>query len=248
MKKAVFISYRRSDSAGYAGRVRDRLDRIFPGRVFMDVADIGSGDDFVRAIEDTLAKCALVIAVIGDKWREPGLGRSFGDAGDYVVLELGMALERGLPVVPLLLGGVVMPSEAQLPDRLKRLARMNAFEIRHTRFDQDVGEFVGEVYRKMNLKPPGRMETWLAMLAGMQQFNEFQRGLYAVFAALCGLVGLLAGILAPPADSASAFLFLLFVAPFWVLGKNSFKIGWVAHLGGVAGLCGAVIGLARATF
>jgi len=245
MKKAVFISYRRSDTAGHAGRIRDRLDRIFPGRVFMDVADIGAGEDFVRAIEDTLAKCSLVVAVIGDKWRDPGPGRRLGDAWYYVALELGMALARGLPVVPLLIGGVGMPREPELPDKLKPLARMNAFEIRHTRFDQDLGEFVAELYRRMNVKPPGRVETLFAMLMGIQQFNEFQRGLYAVMCGLSGAIGVLAGLLAPAAESAMALMFLLVAALFWMLGKNSFKLGWAANLGAAVALCGAVIGVVR---
>ena len=41
----IFVCYRREDSSGHAGRLYDRLNQRFPGRVFMDVAgiDVGTG-------------------------------------------------------------------------------------------------------------------------------------------------------------------------------------------------------------
>ena len=41
MDQNIFISYRRGDSEGYAGRIFDRLqDHFGIDRVFMDVTDI----------------------------------------------------------------------------------------------------------------------------------------------------------------------------------------------------------------
>ncbi len=37
MSVSIFLSYRRDDDAGYAGRLYDRLSALFPGAVFMDV-------------------------------------------------------------------------------------------------------------------------------------------------------------------------------------------------------------------
>ena len=54
------------------------------------------------------------------------------------------------------------------------------------------------------------------------------------------------GLLARGEDSGAALMFLLFASPFWRFGKNSFKLGWAAHLGGGAALCGAAIGLGQA--
>ena len=64
--RSVFISYRRDDAAGHAGRLSDRLvARLGAGRVFMVVEDIAPGQNFAQAIEGTLSKCNCVLAVIG---------------------------------------------------------------------------------------------------------------------------------------------------------------------------------------
>ena len=54
----VFISYRRQDSAGHAGRVQDRLRREFgPNLVFMDVDAIPLGKNFSKVLHEEVAKC-----------------------------------------------------------------------------------------------------------------------------------------------------------------------------------------------
>ena len=51
----VFISYRRDDAAGYAGRLEEALERrLGHGSVFRDVLDIEPGEDFVKAIRARL--------------------------------------------------------------------------------------------------------------------------------------------------------------------------------------------------
>jgi hypothetical protein len=46
---SVFISYRREDCPGHAGRLFDHLRaRLDPASVFMDVTDIEAGVDFVE--------------------------------------------------------------------------------------------------------------------------------------------------------------------------------------------------------
>ena len=64
--RAIFISYRRTDSEGEAGRLFDDLVRAFgEDSVFMDVADISPGLDFRQAIDDNVASCGVLLAVIG---------------------------------------------------------------------------------------------------------------------------------------------------------------------------------------
>jgi hypothetical protein len=47
----IFISYRREDSAGHAGRVRAWLQNRLGGeRIFFDLHGIEPGEDFVAAI------------------------------------------------------------------------------------------------------------------------------------------------------------------------------------------------------
>ena len=48
---AIFISYRRSDSSGYGGRLQDELaDRFGEAQVFRDVDTIRPGVDFAEVI------------------------------------------------------------------------------------------------------------------------------------------------------------------------------------------------------
>ena len=94
----IFISYRRDDSAGYAGRLYDRLAAQFGAdRVFMDVAGIELGTDFVTAIEQAVGSCQVLVVVIGDEWlstTDAAGRRRLDDPHDFVRLETGVALER----------------------------------------------------------------------------------------------------------------------------------------------------------
>ena len=67
--RAIFISYRRDDTEGYAGRLfRDLRERFGKDAVFMDVAGIDPGRDFRRVIEEQVASCGVLLAVIGKAW------------------------------------------------------------------------------------------------------------------------------------------------------------------------------------
>jgi len=61
----IFISYRREDSAGHAGRILDRLREKFGrNKVFMDVTGIEPGVDFVEAINRAEGSCDVLLVVI----------------------------------------------------------------------------------------------------------------------------------------------------------------------------------------
>ncbi len=139
--KGIFISYRRADSAPYAGRICDHLRRTFPSvSVFMDVEAINPGADFIKAVDANLADSAVVLAVIGPQWnsiRDSNGQRRVEDPNDYVVRELATAIQRQANVIPLLVGGAQMPGAATLPPSLQELSRRNAMEISDNRFAED---------------------------------------------------------------------------------------------------------------
>ena len=65
----VFVSYRRDDSSGYAGRLyADLCERFGTDNVFIDIDSLVPGSDFVDAIEETLASCDMVLVIIGRSW------------------------------------------------------------------------------------------------------------------------------------------------------------------------------------
>lgn len=142
----IFISYRRDDSAGYAGRLYDRLSAHFgTDQVFMDVAGIELGTDFVTAIEQAVGSCKVLIVVIGDEWlttTDAAGRRRLDDPHDFVRLETSVALEREIRVVPVLVGGALMPRGDELPAELKALARRQAIEISHKQWEASTRELI----------------------------------------------------------------------------------------------------------
>ncbi|HKJ01305.1 MAG TPA: toll/interleukin-1 receptor domain-containing protein [Longimicrobiales bacterium] len=145
----VFISYRRSDTRGDAGRLFDRLSGYFGSdHVFMDVDDIDPGQDFAVVLQKALARCGALIVLIGPGWvdvqREDG-SRRLDDPADFVRVEIRAALGRGARVIPVLVGGAKLPQADQLPDDLAGLLRHQAFEITDPDFHADVDRLIAGV-------------------------------------------------------------------------------------------------------
>ena len=134
MSARIFVSYRREDSADVCGRIYDRLvARFGPDAIFKDVDSIPAGADFMAQIHGVLAQCALQLVVIGPRWQ--GHADAEGHTrleqpSDFVRLEVEAALQRGLPLVPLLVQGAAMPTADELPPSLRPLATRNAVPVR----------------------------------------------------------------------------------------------------------------------
>ncbi len=130
----IFISYRRSDSADVTGRIYDRLVAKF-GRefIFKDVDSIPLGSDFKEHLARKVSECDVLLAVIGDSWlsalEEKGNNPSLSTR-DFVRIEIQSALERNIPVIPLLVRGAKMPNEDDLPADLQKLVYRNGIPIR----------------------------------------------------------------------------------------------------------------------
>ncbi len=142
MGRVIFISYRRDDTEGEAGRLFDDLVRSFgENSVFMDVSDINPGMDFRKAIDDNVAGCGVLLAMIGPEWssiKNSAGARRLDDPNDFVRLEIASALARNVAVIPVLVHDAKMPRPEDLPDNLKDLAFRNSVELTHTRWNSDV--------------------------------------------------------------------------------------------------------------
>lgn len=145
----IFINYRRGDSIATAGRLHDRLVRAF-GRnnIFMDVDHIPVGVDFVKHLETQVGACEAFLAVIGQTWletKDEAGRRRIDDPKDFVAIEIAAALERNIPVIPVLIDGACIPEADQLPEPLRPLARRHAIEIRNSQFGSDADRLIAKV-------------------------------------------------------------------------------------------------------
>src|SRR5262249_46294491 len=132
MSAKIFISYRRDDSAGHAGRLTDRLEQEF-GRdsLFIDVDAIPLGVNFVKVLYEEVSKCGMLLAVIGPNWldaRDEDGNPRLQNPSDFVRIEIAAALQRDIPVIPILLDGARIPRAIGLPDDIKELASRNGLD------------------------------------------------------------------------------------------------------------------------
>jgi TIR domain/WD domain, G-beta repeat len=154
----IFISYRRQETSDLAGRLYDRLaDRFGEDQVFMDVDTIELGADFAEVITSAVGTCEVLLAVIGPGWltvADKHDRRRLDDPDDVVRLEVEAALDRDVRVIPILVGGAVMPQRGELPDSLAKLARRNGLNVRHDSFRSDVARLVTAIERIVAVGPP----------------------------------------------------------------------------------------------
>jgi hypothetical protein len=165
MAGSIFLSYRRDDTAGYAGRLYDRLKSRFPGRVFMDVGAIAPGSDFAASIENAVGDCAVLIALIGKQW----LSQSrLQHPSDFVRLEIAAALKRGIRVIPVLVGGATMPASSSLPEDLTGLLRRQAVGISDEDWDAACERLVAGIEKEIGAaRKPQAGLRWVLMGAGL---------------------------------------------------------------------------------
>jgi hypothetical protein len=153
----IFISYRREEGSGSAGRLHDRLREHF-GRdnVFMDVDSIEPGLDFIEVIERTVGSCDVLIALIGRQWltlTDADGQRRIDDPEDFVRHEIATALRRNIRVIPALIQGALMPRATHLPDNLQPLTRRNALDLSDAHFHRDVDRLI-ETLDRVLVPPP----------------------------------------------------------------------------------------------
>lgn len=161
----LFLSYRRDDTAGRAGRLFDSLvQRLGAGSVFQDVASISPGVDFESAVKNSLARTDASIVVIGSEWTTstgPDGVRRLDLDDDYVRQEVVAALDSGRPVVPVLVGESRMPEAHELPADLRPLLKRQAFSVRDVAWSDDVD---GLVRRLRGEVAPGRHRRGLVVV------------------------------------------------------------------------------------
>ena len=154
--RAIFISYRRNDTEGEAGRLFDDLIEEFgDNSVFMDVAAIEAGRDFRKVIDESVSTCGVLLAIVGKNWvdaKDDSGRRRLDDPTDFVRLETCSALRRDIPVVPILVRGAKMPRPEELPEDLREFAYRNSVELTHARWNSDLQVLIEALRRQLKLE------------------------------------------------------------------------------------------------
>lgn len=135
--KAIFISYRRSDTDGFARLLhRQLLDWFHPDVVYFDQHSAESGMDYVQGIKAALGEVSVVLVLIGRHWIGEFAERARKGEPDLVVAEIEMALKnrdsREITVIPVLTGIDKEPPLAELPHALAQPIQ-SLFRLGHER-------------------------------------------------------------------------------------------------------------------
>jgi hypothetical protein len=207
---AIFISYRREDSAGYAGRIHEELEgRLGPEQVFRDADTLRAGQDFEDAIRQRLQHCQACLVLIGPNWisSQTATGeRRLDQLDDYVSMEIAAALARpNVLVVPVLVGGATMPGSTELPDRIRPLARRHALSVRDETWEADMDRLAASLPQSAERsrgshvptsRPASRQPWWQGALGTISAL--------VLLAAAAGLLWWSRGAAGPAPESSAA--------------------------------------------
>lgn len=192
----VFISYRREQTAGHAGRLHDAIaTRFGEAHVFMDV-DLEPGIDFVQRIREAVGGSRVLLVIMGPGWATASGGDGdeprIADPDDFVRIEVETALQRpDVTVIPLLVAGARMPDPDELPESVRPLTRRNALELSDLRWSYDVGRLSDTLDRLVGGATPAPPEREAARL-------PLTLGTLAAGVAVAGAAALLARWVADP--------------------------------------------------
>lgn len=140
------ISYRREDSAGWAGWIHDHLTSHFgKDEIFLDIDGIPVGEDFLQTITNIVTNSSAILVLIGQRWLESadenGKSRLL-DEEDTLRVEIRLGLELEIPILPVLVDKAIMPPSSKLPTDIQALSFKNAHNIDPKQFKRDVDALI----------------------------------------------------------------------------------------------------------
>ena len=147
----IFISYRISDANDVVARLDDSLTAEFwRPAVFRDKTRLQGGQDWTRKLEGAARSCDAMLVVIGARWKaasfEDGHLEGFprlSDPEDWVRKEISLALAHDRLVIPILINGASMPTEAWLANvGLGDLHSKQGMSLRTDDYEPDLAALV----------------------------------------------------------------------------------------------------------
>ena len=167
----------------------------------MDIDRIEPGQDFVDAINHSVAEAGVLLVLIGREWMKmtdkSGVPR-LNNPEDFVHLEILAGLQQKTVIIPVLLADAEMPPAQALPAPLQPFARRNAIEISDSRFHSDVDRLIEAIEKIFNPQratvPPIRPEHRNQSATSAKNNVSFSPKMGFIAAAIAAVAIVVAGI------------------------------------------------------
>jgi hypothetical protein len=158
----IFICHRREIRGDQilAGRFLDRLRREFEGPFILDVPP---GTHFTDYCDKHIEPGDIMLVLIGNEWATFGApGPLLSGENDFVRIQIAMALERAIFIVPVLLDGAPMPDSSAVPEGLRGLYARQAAQVTASDFERDVAALIASMQAASATPPAVSLERdWL---------------------------------------------------------------------------------------
>jgi hypothetical protein len=168
----ILVNYRTADAGFGAAATYELLSvRLGKERLFLDNQSIPPGASYAAEIRRVLESIRVLLVLIGPAWlvedpESPGRLLIERD-DDWVGREIRRAIERGIPVVPVLMDGSALPDPVVLPRDLQPLVLHQSVEVRHHHLGEDVNRLAdylatlisGIAVKRDRKRRPARIST-----------------------------------------------------------------------------------------
>lgn len=200
MAGKIFINYRRGESLKDAQHLATLLaNRFGEKHIFLDVRGIDGGEHWLHTLEKQVAASEVMVALIGKGWidvKDEEGNRRLDNPNDFVRFEIAQALQRDIPVLPVLLDGAQVPRIAQLPQDMMALSLFQAMPLRTESVVQDAEAIARRLKIMLDKRRPRGVPTWAV---GVGATVVLTVGL-AAGPFVLGQLGLLHRAASPPSD------------------------------------------------
>ena len=115
----------------------------------MDIDSIEPGASFVQRINEELGSAGIMLVLIGPGWLGRGRRRLLDRPDDWVRLEIAVALDHDVPMIPILIEGTPLPSSEDLPEALHPLLTKQAVGLDNISFEADMAHVEKVVARQV---------------------------------------------------------------------------------------------------
>lgn len=146
---SIFLSYRRNDLAGeQVALIHTTLTREFGKRSTFWDKHMQGASQWERILRESSSSAKVCLILIGSNWNEVDKGtnkpRMF-NFDDWVRIEIELAINNGLVVIPVLINGAKLPYKSEIPDSIWKIYERNAIEVETNKWEIYGDKLVNEL-------------------------------------------------------------------------------------------------------